>query len=195
METDDAPDAGVAQTNFTVVRLRRDILRRSNIGGIFTRRSVSTVAPGANEVWGLDANFAFYRERVLQPATSRSRAPRAATDDDLSYRAQFNYTADRYGLALDRLVVEENFNPEVGFLRRENFRRNFAQARFSPRTTNNPVVRRWVYEGSFEYIDRQREPPRVARAAAARSRPTSTTATSLSVAVSRGSTSSCRRRF
>ena len=28
---------------------------------------------------------------------------------------------------------QQNFNPEVGFLRRENFRRNFAQARFSPR--------------------------------------------------------------
>ena len=35
-------------------------------------------------------------------------------------------------VSLDRLVVEKNFNPEVGFLRRENFRRSFAQGRFSP---------------------------------------------------------------
>jgi hypothetical protein len=49
-------------------------------------------------------------------------------------------------------VVEPNFNPEVGFMRRENFRRNYVSGRFSPRTTNHPMVRRWVYEGSLDYV-------------------------------------------
>lgn len=50
METDADAAAGVAKTNFSVLRLRRDVLRRSSVGGIFTNRSVSTVAPGANEI-------------------------------------------------------------------------------------------------------------------------------------------------
>jgi hypothetical protein len=149
--TDDDPAADVAQTNFSVVRVRRDILSRSNVGGIFTRRSVSTLGPGANDVWGLDANFAFYQNVYFSGYLARSRTE-GLEGDDLSYRAQFNYNADRYGLAFDRLIVEDNFNPEVGFMRREDFRRSYAQARFSPRTTNHPIVRRWVYEAGLDYL-------------------------------------------
>lgn len=150
MQTDDAPAAGAENTNFSVVRLRRNILRRSTIGGIFTRRSVSTVGPGANDVWGLDTNMAFYRNVFFAGYFAKSQT-KGVTSGDHSYRTQFSYAGDRYGLGLDRLVVAENFNPEVGFLRRENFRRNFAQARFSPRTTGNRLVRRWVYQGNYEY--------------------------------------------
>ena len=45
------------------------------VGAILTRRSVSTTAPGANDVWGLDGNFAFYRNVyfsgfLAQPSTT-----------------------------------------------------------------------------------------------------------------------------
>jgi hypothetical protein len=151
METGEDAAAGAAKTNFTVLRLRRDILGRSTIGGILTRRSVSTIGPGANDVWGLDGNFAFYQNVYFSGYLAQSRTENRR-GDDLAYRAQFSYTADRYGLALDRLVVDRNFNPEVGFLRRENFRRNLVQGRFSPRTANNRVVRKWTYLSSLEYI-------------------------------------------
>jgi hypothetical protein len=150
MQTDDEPDAGAVRTNFSVVRLRRNILRRSTIGGIFTRRSVSTTAPGPNDVWGLDTNLAFYRNVFFAGYYAQSLT-KGVKSGDASYRAQFNYGGDRYGFGVERLVVGENFNPEVGFVRRENFRRNFVQARFSPRTTANRLVRRWVYQSNFEY--------------------------------------------
>jgi hypothetical protein len=157
MTTDEDLTAGVKRTNFTVLRLRRDILGRSNVGGIFTYRDVSTAAPGANAVFGVDSNFAFGDNVSFSGYVARSQTEGWDDDPvrdggDLSYRAQFNYNADRYGLALDRLVVEPNFNPEAGFMRRENFRRNFVSARFSPRTANHPTVRRWVYEGSLDYV-------------------------------------------
>ena len=49
MQTDDAPDANALATNFTVVRVKQDILRRSRIGAIFTRRSVSLDRNGEND--------------------------------------------------------------------------------------------------------------------------------------------------
>ena len=150
IRTDDEPAAGAAQTDFTVLRLRHDVLRRSTVGGILTRRSISTKAPGANQVWGFDTNMAFYQNVYLAGYVAQSQTE-GVQGDDLSYRAQFNYSADRYGLALDRLVVEPNFNPEIGFLRRENFRRNFAQARFSPRTARSRLVRTFTYQANLEY--------------------------------------------
>ena len=44
-----------------------------------------------------------------------------------------DYMGDRYGLQLERLNVGDDFNPEVGFLRRDDFARSFGSARFSPR--------------------------------------------------------------
>ena len=69
-----------------------------------------------------------------------------------SYQAQFDYGADRYGLQLDHLVIEDNFVPDVGFLRRDNFRRTFLESRFSPRPESIDLIRRFSLTGSIDYI-------------------------------------------
>jgi len=53
------------------------------------------------------------------------------------------------------LYVGENFKPEVGFLRREDFRRSFAQLRFSPRPASDRFrnVRRFVTGSNIEYFE------------------------------------------
>ena len=49
-------------------------------------------------------------------------------------------------------VFEDNFVPEVGFVRRDNFRRTNASARFSPRPRSIEAIRQFFIEGSFDYI-------------------------------------------
>jgi hypothetical protein len=139
-----------ARTDFTVLRVRRDVLRRSAIGALFTARSAATVAPGSSELAGLDGNFSFFQNVYLNGFVAKSRT-RTRDEKDVSYRAQFNYGADRYGLQLDRLVVPPNFNPEVGFLPRTSFRRNFAAARFSPRPVRSATIRKFFFESNFNY--------------------------------------------
>ena len=139
-----------SRTDFTVLRVRRDVLRRSAIGALFTARSVSTVAAGSSELAGLDGNFSFFQNVYINGYVAKSATP-AREGRDLSYRSQFNYAADRYGLQVERIVVPQNFNPEVGFLPRTNFRRNFASARFSPRPARNTTIRKYYVDGSFNY--------------------------------------------
>jgi hypothetical protein len=50
------------------------------------------------------------------------------------------------------LKVGPDFNPEVGFLRRENFKRNFASFRFSPRPQGSRAIRKLRYSTSYDYI-------------------------------------------
>ena len=69
-------------TNFTVVRVKRDILRRSTVGAMFTNRSVSTVAAGSNQAYGLDAALAFYQNINLGAYWARTATPGLAGDDD-----------------------------------------------------------------------------------------------------------------
>ena len=83
----------------------------------------------------------------------RARTPTACAGDDSSYRAQLDYTGDRYGLQLDHLAVGDNFRPEIGYVRRDDIRRSLALARFSPRPRNSRLVRKYSYTGTLVYAE------------------------------------------
>ena len=140
-------------TNFTVVRVKRDILRRSAVGALFTNRSVSVAGeePGANRVFGADATLAFYDNVSVVSYFARTQTP-GIEGRDTSYQGQFIHAGDRYGLTAEHLVVEDNFIPEVGFLRRDNFRRSYASGRFSPRPRSLDAIRQFRLEASYDYI-------------------------------------------
>ncbi len=139
------------RTNFTVMRVRRDILRRSNIGAIFTNRSHSPTAAGANQAYGVDAAFSFFQNLTANAYYARSESPNRQGDED-SYQARMEYGGDRYGARLDYLDVGTNYDPEIGFVQRRGFGRAFGSARFSPRMRNSTVVRRYLFEGATEYV-------------------------------------------
>jgi hypothetical protein len=139
-------------TNFTVLRIRREVLRRSTVGAMLTSRSVSSTVAGANQAYGVDGSFAFFQSVFASGYYSRSNSANLSGDSD-SFQARAEYGADRYGARLDYLDVGANFNPEVGFVQRRGFGRVFASARFSPRTNRNRIVRRYLFEGNLEYLE------------------------------------------
>jgi hypothetical protein len=136
-------------TNFTVLRVKQDILRRSSVGAIFTNRSEAVVTSGTNQAYGLDSTFAFYQNINLGGYYAKT-ATTGLQGDDESYLGRFEYGADRYGARADYLKVGAQFNPEVGLVRRADFRRSAATLRFSPRPTNIRSVRKFTWEGGFE---------------------------------------------
>jgi hypothetical protein len=152
IQTDDEPLSGSGAANFSVVRVKRDILRRSSVGMLFTGRSASQLGSGVNAAAGVDGTFAFFDNLAISTYWARTHTGRLS-GKDASYRGQLDYNGDRYGLQLERLVVGENFNPEVGFLRRRDVRRSFGQVRFSPRPRSMPSVRRFSWTGSMAYIE------------------------------------------
>jgi hypothetical protein len=151
METRQDDAAGVPATNFSVVRLKRDVLRRSSIGVIATGRSRSQTLSGSNQTFGVDGTFAFFANLSFTTYWARTRSSGDSGDQD-SYRAQMDYAGDRYGLQLERLSVDRLFNPEVGFVRRADMRKNYALARFSPRSRRFKTVRKFSNIGQFTYV-------------------------------------------
>ena len=159
IQTDDAPEAGAVATNFSVVRVRRDLLRRSSVGALFTGRSVSTstsaatstTTTGSAETYGVDGIFSFYDNLNINTYWAKTTTP-GLREDDLSYRGQLDYNGDLYGVQLEHLVVGDHFNPEVGFLRRDDLERTFGSLRFSPRPQGIALIRKFTWEGSVDYI-------------------------------------------
>ena len=151
IQTDDVPTAGIESTNFTALRLKRDILRRSTIGGIFTNRSVSRARDGASQAYGIDGSFSFYEnvQVITYYATTRTSQ---ANGHDTSYYGRFAYRGDRYSMESSHLLIEDNFVPEVGFVKRGNIRRTFARAAFSPRPRSIESVRQFRLGGRVEHV-------------------------------------------
>ena len=155
IQSGDDGQSGALATNFTVARVKRDVLRRSSIGAIVTNRSVAAVGTGRNLAYGLDGTFVFFKNLQINSywARTESDQPLGPHGNDTSYRAQLDYTGDRYGLQLERLAIGDSFNPEVGFVRRLDMFRNFAQARFSPRPDGRSAIRKYIYQASMDYIE------------------------------------------
>ena len=138
-------------TNFTVARVKRDVLRRSSIGALFSNRSQASAGNGASQTYGVDATFSFFQNINLTGYYARTKLPGVEGDDD-SYQARFDYSGDRYGARLDYLAVGDNFVPDVGFVRRDDFKRTFGTVRFSPRVRRIPSIRQLTWEANGEYF-------------------------------------------
>jgi hypothetical protein len=152
MQTKEDEAAAAPSTNFSVLRVKRDILRRSSIGLLATSRSDSLVSTGSNQAYGVDGTFAFFSNLTFATYFAQTKTDKV-DDRDSSYRAQMEYAGDRYGLQLERLSIDPGFNPEVGFLRRTDVRKNYGLARFSPRPKSSRVIRKFYGIGQFTYIE------------------------------------------
>lgn len=139
--------------DFSVLRLKRDVLKRSSIGAIVTRRAYAGSAP-VNLVYGSDVNLAFKSTVRITGIAARSDAG-TGPHDDVFYQGRFEWNADRYGLEADHMRVEEHFDPGVGFVPRSNIQRDQLRARFSPRPARDLFkrVRKFTWGLNFDTID------------------------------------------
>src|SRR4029077_14245810 len=106
---------------------------------------------GTNGVYGIDGTFGFFDNLNVNTYWARSRTD-GRRGKDTSFRGQIDYPGERLGVPLEDLGVGDNFNPEAGFVRRDDIRRSFGQFRFSPRPTSIKAVRRFSWLGSMAYI-------------------------------------------
>lgn len=143
-------EVGVVGTNFTVLRVKRDILGRSSIGALFTNRSVAVGGGGANRVYGADASLGITQDFQLGGYWARTETP-GMGGADASWQVATSYDGDRYGAGASRLVVEDNFNPEVGFLRRSDFTKTAGSLRFSPRPTSIEAIRKLTWDVAVDH--------------------------------------------
>ena len=142
--------AGAPETDFSVLRLKRDILNRSTVGVMGTYRSHTPNGLGRNFAYGMDAQFGFFEHLTIQSYAAWTQNE-LEDETGTSYLGQLDYNGDRYGLKTERLVVGDGFDPGIGFLRRRDFRRNYAEARFSPRPHSISWLRKIGWTGSVDY--------------------------------------------
>ncbi len=117
---------GVAQANnFTAARLRRDLPNRSSVGGLFVnRQGTGSLAPANdyNRTYAVDGRWGIGQNGLVQGFVGRTETPgRTGRDHALSVSSR--YDSEAWRLIGGYQENGEDFNPEVGFLRRRGFRK------------------------------------------------------------------------
>lgn len=121
---------------------------------LFGNRSRSLAGQGSNQTWGLDGSFGLSDDLSLIAYYAETSTP-GLTGLDASYRGRISYNADVWGANVDHLVVGNDFNPEVGFVRRRDFRQTVASGRFSPRPSIS-WIRQLTFQSDVRYLESER---------------------------------------
>ena len=157
IQTDDVEPRGVPSNNYGVFRVKRDLLRRSAVGAIVTRRAMATQRGGDALAYGVDGNFGFFENLNFNTYWAKTDTP-GVSDRNTSHRLQMFHNGDRWAGNAERLHVGRNFDPQIGFMRRRDFTKSRAMFRFTPRPRNRfTSVRKFGYQASIEYFENSYE--------------------------------------
>jgi hypothetical protein len=106
-------------TNYTALRVRRDVLSQSDIGVMLLNKE--TNGPHFNRVVGADANFRFFQNLDVNLAGAKTFSPEgnvAEAGDDWYSKSSFNYNSNRLAVRGGYQTIGERFNNEMGFVPR-----------------------------------------------------------------------------
>jgi Domain of unknown function (DUF5916)/Carbohydrate family 9 binding domain-like len=147
----------IPRDQFTVLRVKRDVLKRSYIGAIFVNRQGATSAagPSYNRVAGVDSEFNLTDHYKVTGFWMGSATPGVHSSYGSS-RLQSIFENSLYRFITVYEDVGSNFNPEVGFIERNAIHQYFGQFAYKPRPKFVPHVQQMEFETQIEYYtDRQ----------------------------------------
>ena len=141
----------IPSTNHTVLRFKQDVLEQSNVGLILTAQNSSD---HYNYVYGINGNFATSnlfgdKNFSIGGSFSQSQTENASRKRNLSYQFYLSYPNDLIEYDLQFTTIQKNFNPELGFLDRSNFKFIYMELQFNPRPEFIP----WIKKGEIKPID------------------------------------------
>ncbi|MDX1673218.1 MAG: DUF5916 domain-containing protein [Longimicrobiales bacterium] len=152
--------------DFTVARAKRAILERSTLGAIYTRRATGPgpdgVAPPDRHTFGVDLDYATSHllgdqnfEMEAFAVWNSNPDPDVSRDlNDLTARGfRFNFPNDLWQAHLSYREFGPAYNPAVGFVRRNDFRRVEPRVAWRPRPEFLAAVRQVTFAAQFRYLE------------------------------------------
>jgi Domain of unknown function (DUF5916)/Carbohydrate family 9 binding domain-like len=141
----------IKSTNYSVVRVKQDIFEQSTIGMILTSKNSSE---HYNYVFGVDGNYttsSFLGDRNLTIGgfIAQSVTKDQLSNGNLSHQIFLSYPNDFIEYDFSYSTVQNNFNPEMGFIDRSNYRHLATELQINPRPECIP----WINRAEVKPID------------------------------------------
>lgn len=148
-KTDLSDGRAVEGKNLFVGRLKRDIMKQSYVGGIFTDGNPAD--PDSSRTYGADLHL--FTSRFLGrdqnfgvDAFGLKSSREGVTSKDTSYGFSARYPNDLFDIGIDWRHIGKNFTPALGFAPRTDVNKLAISAEFDPRPKNFLNVRQMFHE-------------------------------------------------
>jgi len=123
--------AGIAPANdFAVARISQELANRSSIGAIVVSRDGdgSHLLPSSedyNRTYAIDGRLGIGEHTLLQAWVAKTDTPGLSGRDD-AFALKYDFSSSTWSARAELTEVGEDFNPEVGFLSRNEYRKGSA---------------------------------------------------------------------
>ena len=136
----------IETTNYSVFRVRQDVGRQSSVGAIVTSKFLNG---RHNIVYGADFTYStskIFKNKnlIINGSFAQSQTSDSINNRNSSYRVSLSFPNDWIEYDLAVVGIQEHFNPEMGFLRRHNYRMYYTELQFNPRPKFLPFLRNLI---------------------------------------------------
>ena len=157
IQREDGPTK-VNSTNFTVVRFRRDIMQRGTIGIMFLNKE-ELHSSYFNRALGFDGHLPLSLYFTISGYFAATFGPEKTDNgqiinmnrQNLAGKINLSYDSDLWQASASYQDVGAHFNPEIGFIRRTDFRLGSASIQYAPRPKESSVIRQFRYQVDGNY--------------------------------------------
>jgi hypothetical protein len=147
-QTGERIEERVPASNYSVLRVKRNVLARSSVGGFLLNREIAG-SSDFNRVYGVDSAFVFFRHFTIAGLLGKSSYPGVAGDNWVS-SGEVGWDSDFLVAGTSWAVVDPEFRNDLGFSRRSNVRQFSPVLSLQPRP-NSRLVRQLVFGFRSDY--------------------------------------------
>ncbi len=142
----------IPTTNYSILRVKQDLFRQSHIGFILTSKND---AENYNHLYGIDANYAtseFLKDKNFETGFtfSHSITKDKSNNNSIGYNFYINYPNDFSEFRLNTSRITKSFNPQMGFLRRNDYKLISSELQFNPRPDSLLFIKNFEFK-PFEF--------------------------------------------
>ena len=134
----DGITGSVASNKYTVARVNQEFGTRSTIGALIVDRSGDGTVTGSsstdqNQTYSVDGQWGYNDDLLFSGWVARTETP-GTTDKDGGFSVKMNYDSGEWAARANYTEIEENFNPEVGFISRKDYKKEqyYIMRRYRP---------------------------------------------------------------
>tara|TARA_R110000744_G_scaffold237369_4_gene354894 strand:+ start:88838 stop:90979 length:2142 start_codon:yes stop_codon:yes gene_type:complete len=142
----------IPSTNYSVLSWRQDVLEQSSVGILSANKYENGRLHSTTGAYGLYSTSNFFGDKNLNIGAAFTQNYDSDDFDGKAnaHRIYLSYPNDKveFDMAWQRSAT--SFNPEVGFLRRDNFQEFYAELEWKPRPKN---FSKWIRQFSFKGLD------------------------------------------
>ncbi len=127
--SDEGIDDEASQNDFAVVRVNQELRNRSSIGMIFVNRDGDGSYGGLpdpdddyNRTYGIDGRWGIGDDTILSGYLAKTDTP-GLDGKDHAFELKADYNSENWSNSASYTEVGDDFNPEVGFLQRDDYRK------------------------------------------------------------------------